>query len=41
MNMNTLTDKKFSNVIHSPEWPEADNYAPDMGSAFLSEGWWF
>ena len=31
--------KKFSKDIHSPEWLEADIYAPDMGNAFLSEGW--
>lgn len=38
--MNIFNKEKFSNEIPSaPFWAEAERYAPDMGFAFLSEGW--
>jgi hypothetical protein len=44
--MNTFNNfEKFSNETpsdpfwHDAVWAEVERYAPDMGNAFLSEGW--
>ena len=38
--MKNFKFEKFSKDIPSaPLWAEAERYAPDMGCAFLSEGW--
>ena len=38
--MKNFKFEKFSKDIPSaPFWAEVERYAPDMGGAFLSEGW--
>lgn len=38
--MNINKPYNFIEFINfAPEWAETDSYAPDMGHAFLSEGW--
>lgn len=38
MNINKL-NKYPEFISFAPEWAEVEHYAPDMGNAFLSEGW--
>ena len=37
--MNNFKIEKFSKAPSAAFWAEEERYAPDMGVAFLSEGW--